>query len=134
MKSRNFLVGSRDALPALKVGGDGTCEWMLGINQGGTRLTLSLQKDRRFLVGKGKILSRRNWYAKQNLLYCCWYILVTAAAYGCTGNKTKIGIIQIAEHPSLTPSGKLLAELEANGFKHLKVIIDYQNAQEIRLI
>ncbi|NLP36963.1 MAG: ABC transporter substrate-binding protein, partial [Firmicutes bacterium] len=70
--------------------------------------------------------------SKLTLLLLVTLLLVTAAVLnGCTGNKTKIGIIQIAEHPSLnTIREATVAELEANGFKHDdNVIIDYQNAQ-----
>ncbi|WP_019851397.1 ABC transporter substrate-binding protein [Desulfitobacterium sp. PCE1] len=55
-----------------------------------------------------------------------------AAGQGNTdGGKTRVGIVQIVEHPSLnTIRESTIAELAAQGFKHDEnIIIDYKNAQ-----
>lgn len=51
---------------------------------------------------------------------------------GKSGDKKKVGIIQIVDHPSLnTIRESIIAELEAKGFKNGEnIVIDYKNAQD----
>ena len=47
-----------------------------------------------------------------------------------SGEKLKIGLVQMMEHPSLDEIREaLLAELKAQGYDDSKVVIDYQNGQ-----